>query len=62
METTENKIRKWMKENVEYCLDSNGDVNMTLLAESCANALGGANWLDDEIHVVWEIASEHFKM
>jgi len=31
-----------------------GEVNMTKLAEECAIALGHTEWLDDELHPVWE--------
>ena len=54
------QIRSWMASNVSDCIDSNGDVNMTLLAESCAHSIGSDSWLDDESHIVWEVATEFF--
>lgn len=34
--------------------------NATTLAENVANDLDHPEWLDDETHVVWEIATEFF--
>jgi len=54
------KIRAWMANNVQDHTDRFGDVNTTTLAEACAHAIGSDSWLDDELHVVWEIASEFY--
>jgi len=55
----EKRIRRYMNENWKYCININGDVNMTTLAEDCANTIGEDSWLDDETHIVWEIATEY---
>ena len=58
----EKKIRSYMAQNVEDHTDSFGDVNTTSLAEDCAHNMEGGedSWLDDELHIVWEIASEFY--
>lgn len=58
-------IRRWMRRNAEDYSPNMGiasDINMTQLAEDCANALAGDygqdpdEWLDDEGHIVWDEA------
>ncbi len=56
----EEKIRKYMNENWRDCIDSNGDLIMTLLVEACAHSFNHDEWLDDETHIVWDIATEYF--
>jgi len=34
------------------------EVNSTSLAEACAHAHGHDEWMDDEIHDVWDAAAE----
>ena len=64
MKKLESKIRKFMTENVESCIDSfTGRVNMTMLAETTAHYMEGGKdeWLDDPNHIVWEVAAEFFE-
>ena len=58
----DSKIREYMSQNVEDHTDRFSDVNTTSLAEDCAHNMEGGSdsWLDDELHVVWEIASEFY--
>lgn len=56
---TRKTATRWMKANVADYVDDCGEVNCTLLAESCCqyfdeNHVGGP--LDDEIHWVWDCA------
>jgi hypothetical protein len=55
------EIRRYMKANLE---DSrfDGEINMTHLAESCANDLDHSEWLDDETHIIWDVASEFYEL
>ena len=55
----ENQYKNWMKENVKDCIDENGDVNMTLLGESCAQHFG-VKMDSEEEERIFEIASEFF--
>ena len=57
-------VKRWMRDAVAHdvhgeVVDSKtGEVNMTKLAEECAIALGHTEWLDDELHPVWEWSME----
>jgi hypothetical protein len=56
-----NVIRTWMTKNVQDNAGAFGiywQVNCTQLAVDCANALTSDpdQWLDDEEHIVWDIA------
>jgi len=50
----------WMRDDIasdgigEFVDGKTGEVNMTRLAEECAIALGHTEWLDDELHPIWE--------
>lgn len=53
------EIMEYMTANREDNVDSETcEINATQLAEDTAWALGHAEWLDDETHVVWDIAVE----
>lgn len=58
MTALESEIRSWMSRNWKDHVDWTGELNCTTLAEACADALGHDEWLDEEGHVVWEIALE----
>ena len=53
MATTEQLIRGYMAIDAEFCETA------TELAESTADHFGAWHWLDDETHVVWELALEY---
>jgi hypothetical protein len=55
-----NQYRKWMSENVQDCIDGNGEVNMTLLGESCADHFGVMTDKGDspEEEIIFEVATE----
>lgn len=59
-EKMKNRVRKFMKRNIETHRDSlTGEVSETGLAEEAAIAIKGLeanNWLDNETHEVWYIA------
>lgn len=42
----------------EDLVDQSGEVNTTLLAENIAHEAGHDEWLDDETHLVWEVACD----
>lgn len=51
----------WMAQHAEDHRDGCGDVNLTSLAEACADAFGVADEggpLDDPDHWIWELALE----
>jgi len=51
---TASDIRHWFASHAdEYA-------NETEAAEACSNALGRDEWLDDECHILWEIALDYF--
>ena len=56
----EKQIRAWMESNFNHSRDNNGEINYTRLAENCAHFISGGRdeWLDDESHVIWEVAIE----
>ena len=50
-------IRQWMIDNIRDYIDPFTDeVNNTALAEQAAIQLGQPEWLDDEQHVIWDLA------
>lgn len=50
------KIMKWMKANYERFYDDSGEFQCTQIAEACAEALGHSEWLDDDLHIIWDHA------
>lgn len=56
------EIKAWMTQELELdgdrYYDSGGEFNTTMLAENCAWDLGHDEWLDDDLHIVWEIAAD----
>ena len=59
------RIKNWMQLNAEDYSGNFGrpcDLNITQMAEDCANDLAtefgqaADDWLDDETHIVWDIA------
>lgn len=54
---TRREIRRAARLEVADCWEG-GEVNLTLLAENTAHALGRDEWLDDPDHEVWEVAIE----
>jgi hypothetical protein len=57
------KWKQWMYKNVQNHTDANGDVNMTTLAEDCAEAFGVLTELGDseEETIMFEIATDFFQ-
>ncbi len=51
------EIKNFMRKDVENVI-SNGQVDVTLLAENAAHFFNHDEWLDEENHIVWEIAWE----
>ena len=58
----EAKYKLWMKNNITNYTDSNGDVNMTELAEGCADHFRVMTELGDseEETIMFEIATNFF--
>jgi len=56
------KYKQWMNSNVDQYTDINGDVNMTGLAEGCADHFGVMTELGDseEETIIFEIATDFF--
>ncbi len=54
MNTLENNIRMHMRVEAPHV------TNATNLAENTAYTMGHDEWLDDDTHVIWEIATEFF--
>ena len=53
------EIREWMEAHVSDYIDpERNEVNLTMLAEDCAMALGHEEWLEDADEEVWQIAIE----
>jgi len=57
IEQASKKIRAYMNHHVKDCVDNlTGEVNTTLLAEMTAVDLMHPEWLDDDRHIVWDLA------
>lgn len=54
MNTLENSIRMHMRVEAPFTN------NATNLAENTADVMEHMEWLDDETHVVWDVATEFF--
>lgn len=54
----ERKIKNWMIANVESNLTSSWEASPTMLAEDCAwnSGLVDPKVLDDETHIIWDLA------
>lgn len=53
------RIRAAMRRNLPRAIDRRtGEASLTTLAEETAHDLGHPEWLDDENHVIWDLAIE----
>ena len=51
------QIYNWMLSNYDDFIDhQTGEINVTQLAVSCATGFDCQEWLDDDEHLVWDIA------
>ena len=50
-------IRKWMIENINDYIDhKTGELNCTSISVDCAYHLDHNEWIDDDDHIMWDIA------
>ena len=57
MDSRPERIKAYMLTCYEFSRDKQtGEIDCTLLAEDAADYFDSLDWLDDETHVVWDIA------
>jgi hypothetical protein len=67
MKREKREILRWMRAQLRYEWENytdpyTGEPEYTKLAEDCACALNHPEWLDEETHIVWDMAIDVFEL